>query len=177
MEKSKICFKCGRALPISDFYRHPNMADGHLNKCKDCTKKDVAERYAEKSKDPSYMEKERERGRDKYARLDYAHKPKTEQAKEKYSLYRDLRQTKKRLGLVLDRTSELHHWDYNQNMSFIILDRRLHHRLHAVIKLNVKEGIYYYNGEPLDTIDKHLAVVRMVCERDGFDFSKTFAVQ
>lgn len=37
----KICFKCGRELETSQFYPHPRMADGTLNKCKDCTKRDV----------------------------------------------------------------------------------------------------------------------------------------
>lgn len=38
---SKTCFKCLISLPLEAFYRHPKMGDGHLNKCIDCTKKDV----------------------------------------------------------------------------------------------------------------------------------------
>jgi len=38
----KRCFKCGRNLPIDEFYRHPRMRDGHIGKCKDCARRDVA---------------------------------------------------------------------------------------------------------------------------------------
>lgn len=37
----KTCFKCNRKLELTEFYKCKGMKDGHLNKCKECTKKDV----------------------------------------------------------------------------------------------------------------------------------------
>lgn len=55
----KICFKCGVEKPLSEFYKHPRMADGTVNKCKDCNKKDVSENRLKKK--DYYQEYDRNR--------------------------------------------------------------------------------------------------------------------
>jgi hypothetical protein len=42
MQGSKTCFKCGKTLPLTEFYKHNKMKDGHLGKCKECTKNDAS---------------------------------------------------------------------------------------------------------------------------------------
>lgn len=37
----KSCKRCKNMKPLSDFYKHNGMADGHLSFCKDCKKSQV----------------------------------------------------------------------------------------------------------------------------------------
>ena len=43
MDLSKKCYACGETKKLSEFYSHRKSRDGTVNKCKECTKKDVRE--------------------------------------------------------------------------------------------------------------------------------------
>lgn len=61
----KSCFKCGVEKPLTDFYKHPKMPDGHVNKCKECNKKDVRKNRAENFEHYQAYDKERDQRQDR----------------------------------------------------------------------------------------------------------------
>lgn len=56
----KICFKCLVEKDISEFYKHKNMGDGYLGKCKSCSRSDVTK--SREKRIEYYREYDRNRG-------------------------------------------------------------------------------------------------------------------
>ena len=57
-ELTKVCTKCGKELPLSEFYSHPPTKDGLMNSCKSChyirTRKNIEKKRAEAATDKSH---------------------------------------------------------------------------------------------------------------------------
>lgn len=140
--KEKICFKCNISKSLDFFYKHPQMPDGHLGKCKECTKKDVREREEKLRLDPEWVSKERDRHREKYHRLDYKdkHKP-TKGAKVKIiKRYSEKYPEKAKIKNIISKLPktpgfEKHHWSYRieDALDIILLTTKDHNTAHRFL--------------------------------------------
>ena len=101
---SKTCFKCGVDKPLSEFYRHRMMADGHLNKCKICAKKDVRENRAAKVEYYRAYDKKRfkQNAQIRERHLRYAQTPEGKEAlKRAKKLWQDRNPVKRAAHIIL----------------------------------------------------------------------------
>jgi hypothetical protein len=163
----KTCFKCGVPKPIDDFYEHPAMADGHLNKCKVCCRKDVKANTAKLLDTEGFIEKERARGREKYHRLYGIGNNKSNRASNNKwnSKFPEKRKANIAAGKIkLPFGYEKHHWSYRPEhvLDFIVLVRRGHGKAHRFIEYDQSEMMYRRidTKELLDTKEKHEAFIR-----------------
>jgi len=164
--KEKKCFKCDLVLPLPEFYKHPGMRDGHLNKCKKCTKNDSKNNDERLRKDPEWVFKEKKRGRDKYHRLEYRdkYKPTTERKREVIKKHQQKYPEKalatKYTEIFLTKLEgiNLHHWSYNQEDWLDVIELKIkdHHFLHRYIIYDQERMMYRgLDGVLLDSKEKH----------------------
>ena len=158
----KTCFKCNIEKQLDAFYKHKGMKDGHLNKCKDCTKSDSVRSYELNKDDVTFIKKERKRGRDKYHRL-YSGKKK--KSKSYDSVYANKYPEKISArsasdSIISDIGYEKHHWSYNKEhwKDVIILDKKWHMKAHRFIIYDQERMMYrrYDNNQLLDTKESHI---------------------
>ena len=168
--QEKTCFKCGLIKPLTEYYKHKRMGDGHLNKCKDCTKKDVDERVKRLRKDPEWVEKEKARGREKYHRLEYRgkHKQSKENQRTHTLEFRKNFPEKHKSHISAQRLpifdgGHRHHWSYNKEhrKDIIPLTQKEHTKAHRFIIYDQEHFMYRRidTMELLDTKDKHLEYI------------------
>jgi len=136
----KVCFKCKTAKSLSEFYKHPRMGDGHLGKCKECTKKDTHEnRWA---KIERYRQYDRQRASQPHRvalRKEITGRwAKSNPAKRRaQALLRKAvlaGKVKPQLCLICGEKAEAHHPDYSQPLDVVWLCTPHHRQAHAEMK-------------------------------------------
>lgn len=140
MASEKTCFKCGLRLSLSAFYKHPAMADGHLGKCKLCTRTDVRANYALRA--DKYREYDKRRNSDptRRARALMAFKASQMAAPERKRAA-DAVASAIRSGKLIPHPchicgekAQAHHPDYSRPLDVVWLCLPHHRQAHAIVR-------------------------------------------
>ena len=141
---TKTCFKCHHTLPIEDFYKHPQMADGHLGKCKECTRIDSI--MNRRKRVEAYREYDRKRGRSPrriersktFRRLQKMLAPHKIKARTAASNARRRDKLDVEPCYFCGSTSdiEMHHPNYHRPMAVYWLCRICHSKLHGMARVS-----------------------------------------
>lgn len=151
----KTCFKCKAEKPTTEFYKHSEMADGYLGKCKECAKRDTRTNRGDRAE--YYRAYDRERGsrrtaadtRDYRERNPVKHKAHT----AVHWAMRSGRLYKKPCEVCSDREVHAHHDDYSKPLEVRWLCALHHQQWHVAngegANANVPRDVFQnQQGEP-----------------------------
>lgn len=150
-----VCFKCKREKCLSEFYKHPQMANGHLGKCKDCTRKDAKERRDRLCLDSKWVEKERKRCRAKEAKY-------LSEFPEKSKAHNAVKRS--------DGANCQHHWSYRpeHRRDVIEVSVPVHFAIHRFMIYDRERFMYRtLDGVLLDTREASEAYYASILKREG----------
>lgn len=152
----KECSKCGITKPLTEFYKHKEMSDGRLNKCKECNKKDVKKNYIKNIKHfKNYDQIRNQKRKDYISKRNKIYQEKNpervEAAKKRYAENNKLKRAAHiifsnafRSGKVKKRPCQIcktdiveaHHFDYTKPLNVIWLCHNHHTKIHWWLRWN-----------------------------------------
>ena len=180
----KICRRCNVEKELSEYYAHKQMADGHVNICKECKKGYAVYQYDKNMQSFEWKLKERKRTRERNLRLGYAgkydlsrkEKRKTmllhkEKYPEKYKAIGFSQHIKAPKGL------HKHHWSYNKEhyKDIIFLSVKDHNMIHCYIEYFQPAKMYKtIFGEPLYTKERFIKFMDYVLSHSHDEIINNF---
>src|SRR5579859_6280733 len=132
----KTCFKCGSEKELSEFYKHKGTADGHLGKCKDCTKRDSISNRKQRSE--YYQEYEKMRSQQPHRkalaiRIHQEYKQKYPERRKAHEAVNNAVRDGRLIPqacCVCGAKGEAHHPDYSHPLEVVWLCSKHHKEIH-----------------------------------------------
>lgn len=140
----KQCIICKIDKNLSEFYSHSQMADGHINKCKECCKKQQKDRTDKLKLDPQWVEKENTRCREKAKRLGTNSKTSKETRQKWAEKFPEKRKARSGTQYIRKSGFHCHHWSYNKEhwSDIIYLTEQEHKKAHRFLIYDQERMMY-----------------------------------
>lgn len=140
IRSGKECFKCKTVKPLSEFYKHSGMADGHLNKCKACAKSDVAKHREENIEDIRAYDRARAKNKERIKQAVEVTRAWRAEDSRRMAAHNAVaraiksgRLKKKPCERCASEKSVAHHDDYNKKLDVMWLCQPCHKQRHKEI--------------------------------------------